>query len=115
MAMRLVLTITACAASAALWSCAPRKAIIVEAAPVTPKTEAPLAANVPAEPGDLPPPDDGIRLPDMLGMPAESEFKTSSHGTKPSEGGAVVARPPTDPPSRPKPKPPESKDQEKEE
>ena len=88
-----------------LWSCAIPKAIIVKS-PNTAKTDpsAPPAelsnANLPALP------DDGIRLPDMLAMPGDSEF----HATSPNipKGGpdasAVIARPPTDPPVRPKPK-----------
>lgn len=45
----------------------------------------------------------GLRRPDMLTLPDDRDLR----GTKPSEntqpGGAVNVRPPTEPPSRPKP------------
>lgn len=90
----------------ALFSCAPPKAIVVELPPA-PKME--VAAE--KEPEISAPPslpsrrEDGIRLPDMVTMPNEAEFRaTNPNAPKtPSETGAVIARPPTDPPSRPKP------------
>ena len=88
----------------ALVSCAAPKAIVIEAPPV-PKKEvrAPpvLAAPVPAAPL----PNDGLRMPDMLAMPTESEFRasnpTASRAT--NEAGAVIARPPkpAGPPAEP--------------
>lgn len=89
----------------ALFSCAAPKAIIVEAAPVPKKEkvepavpEPPLAA---AE-------DDGIRLPEMLDLPGDGEFRATMPVAPkaPGEARAVISRPPTDPPSRPKPKEP---------
>ena len=91
----------------ALFSCAAPKAIVVEPPPAAVKQEA--AAEVPKVPApplaDLPP-DDGLRLPSMLDLPGEGEFRaTSPSATLPAPGtGAVIARPPTDPPPRPKPK-----------
>lgn len=87
-------------------SCAPPKALVVEAAKPTGAPAAPveLAANDPA-PLEAPLPDDGIRLPDMLTMPGEGELRSNPPPPrKTGEPGAVVARPPTDPPPRPKPK-----------
>lgn len=84
-----------------LMSCAAPKAIIVLEAPVpkTEKKEESAALPDPAVPGT---PDDGIRLPDMLGLPEEGEFRNAG-ATAPSRtgAGAVIARPP----SEPKPKP----------
>lgn len=52
-------------------------------------------------------PDDDLRLPEeeFLKMPGEGEFRIAG-GASPNaspNGGAVIVRPPTDPPSRPKP------------
>jgi hypothetical protein len=85
----------------ALLSCAAPKATVVAPAP------APKKSQAPAEPGFSEPalPDDGIRLPDMLAMPGDGEFRaTRPNPSKVGPEGAVIARPPTDPPSRPKPK-----------
>ena len=49
--------------------------------------------------------DDGLRMPDMLAMPGEGDFR-STNPAAPKAGaasGAVIARPPTDPPTRVKP------------
>jgi hypothetical protein len=85
-----------------LWSCAAPKAIVVEEAPT--RTTRRAAADSGFSDANLPPlPDDGIRLPDMLAMPSDREFRaTTPKGHL--DAGAVIARPPTDPPSRPKPK-----------
>jgi len=40
--------------------------------------------------------DDGIRLPDMLGLPAEGDFRSTRPAGQPVESGAVISRPPTD-------------------
>ena len=50
-------------------------------------------------------PDDDIKMPDMLALPSEGEFRQSAgQGLKVTgEPGAIIARPPTDPPSRVKP------------
>ena len=92
----------------ALLSCVAPKATVVESAPATRKsrTAADSSLNLP----DLP--DDGIRLPDMLAMPGDGEFRATRPGTSMAgPEGAVIARPPTDPPSRPKPKDPNANDQ----
>ncbi|MCX6868076.1 MAG: hypothetical protein NTV46_18055 [Verrucomicrobia bacterium] len=88
----------------ALLSCAAPKATVVAPAPAPKKSQAPADPEFPVP--DLP--DDGIRLPDMLAMPGDGEFRATRPNTsKPGPDGAVIARPPTDPPSRPKPKDPE--------
>jgi hypothetical protein len=90
--------------SMALCSCAAPKATVVEesAAPVKsePEVMATAAAPMPASE------DDGIRLPDMLTLPDDGEFRAGvpSQPVAGGSAGAVIARPPTDPPSRPKPK-----------
>lgn len=86
----------------ALASCAAPKAVVVEQA--VPKREEKLPEPVLEEIVVLP--DDGTRMPDMLGMPSDGDFRsTSPVGQKTSSGsGAVISRPPTDPPSRVKPK-----------
>jgi hypothetical protein len=56
---------------------------------------------------DLPPSpieDLGLRLPPMLNLPGEREFRASNPAVpRPGDGGAVISRPPTDPPPRPRP------------
>lgn len=95
-------TLARLAPALTLLSCAAPKAIIVNEAPAPTRRQ--TAANSANSEPNLPAlPDDGIRLPDMLGMPGDGEFRA----TKPKGGtdaGAVISRPPTDPPSRPKPK-----------
>ena len=81
-------------------SCATPEAVVVEETPAAnaPKEEKPAEPSTPEESALAGPPDDGIRLPDMLGLPSESEF----HGTRPSAAnpasgsGAVIARPPSE-------------------
>ncbi len=89
----------------ALMSCAAPKATVVAEAPVEKKQKAPEPEGpVIAEP--TLPVDDGLRMPDMLAMPQEGDFR-STNATAPKTGrqsGAVISRPPTDPPSRMKPK-----------
>lgn len=87
----------------ALFSCAAPKDPVIEpaAAPETKAAPKKVAASQPA----LPPPDDGLRLPDMVTMPDEGEFRATNPdlpGKLPNSGPAI-SRPPTDPPSRPKP------------
>ncbi len=103
-----LITLARIAPALALFSCAAPKAAVVEP-PATSKKEEPAPPSVP-EPVMPDQPNDGIRLPDMLTMPGEGEFRaTSPTAPKPgTEPGAVISRPPTDPPSRPK-----SKDKEK--
>jgi hypothetical protein len=82
----------------------PPKALVVEAPPARKKPS--QVARVKETPPELPKNDeDGLRLPDMLTMPEKNEFQsTNPSAVKPGSGGAVIARPPTDPPARPKPK-----------
>jgi hypothetical protein len=92
----------------AMLSCAAPKATVVDQ-PAAPKKDEPAPTDVPVP--VLPDqPNDGIRIPDMLGMPGDNEFRaTNTSAPKPTpEPGAVIARPPLEPPSRPK-----SKDKEK--
>lgn len=79
----------------ALLCCAPPKAIVVEEPGVRPKVENKQeTATVPSEPTVD---DDGIRLPNMLGMPGENEFRSSRPATGgPSGSGAVIAKPPVE-------------------
>ena len=85
----------------------PPKAIAAERTRPTVKTtqKSSSAGDLPRNPsGNFS--NNGLRLPDMLTMPDKGEFQsitptTPKTGTGP---GAVTVRPPTDPPSRPKPK-----------
>ena len=89
----------------AMMSCAVPKATVVVEAPATKKEKAPEPeVAVPSEP--TPQEDDGLRMPDMLAMPQEGDFRATNPAA-PNTGtqsGAVIARPPTDPPAREKPK-----------
>jgi hypothetical protein len=81
-----------------LLSCAAPKAIVVTEAPET-KTTASAAVTEPATPNE---PDDGIRLPDMLGLPDEGELRSAATSPgKTPESGAVIARPPSGAPEKP--------------
>ena len=91
-------TLACCASALALLSCAAPKAIVVEEAPKT-KTGEIVAVPEPVVPNE---PDDGIRLPDMLGLPDEGELRSSaSLPGKTPESGAVIARPPSGAPEKP--------------
>jgi hypothetical protein len=93
----------ACLASAmVLLSCAAPKATIVAETPA-PVEENPENAATAAEPAVPETPDDGIRLPDMLGLPDEGELRSASvpPGSGTPESGAVIARPPSDLPKKP--------------
>ena len=82
----------------------PPKALVVAQPSVKkPAQAAQQVKNVPAELPKRDLDDDDLRLPDMLTMPEKNEFESTnpSAGKSPG-GGAVIARPPTDPPSRPK-------------
>jgi hypothetical protein len=93
----------------ALASCAPKAAVVEETA--AEKKEAPVAPvetapeTVPEM--DLPPmPDNEIRVPGMLNLPNDNEFRASNPllpGSGASSGSGVRVRPSTDPPSRVKP------------
>jgi hypothetical protein len=79
----------------------PEKAPVTKAAePKTPEPELP--------PDTFPAlPDDGIRMGNMLDLPSDEDFRTTQpNSTRPGGNtGPVIARPPTDPPSRVKPEP----------
>jgi hypothetical protein len=93
--------------SMVLVSCVAPKATVIAPPPVVKNEEKKLPEPTPPEPMLPGLPDDGNRMPDMLVMPGEGEFRS----TKPvapktgTEAGAVISRPPTDPPLRVKPKP----------
>jgi hypothetical protein len=101
-----IATLVRIAPALALFSCAAPKAVVVgpPPAPKQEKAEEPAVAELPPANPD----DDGIRLPEMLGLPADGEFRaTTTIAPKAGgEGNAVISRPPTDPPPRPKPKVP---------
>ncbi len=89
----------------ALVSCAAPKAVVVDQEPV--KKKEPVAeASVPEPvmPGD---PYDGLRVNEdaMLALPGDGDFRSSvpAPPRTGAESGAVIARPPTEPPPRPKP------------
>lgn len=90
-----------------LVSCIAPKAVVIAEPNAAPKKveKTPEPAVVEAA---LPePPDDGIRMPsNLLELPGESEFRSTNAAAPKTgtEAGAVISRPPTDPPSRTKPK-----------
>ena len=87
-----------------LVSCAPKATIVAEAP--APKKVEKAPESVAQEPAVPTQEDDGLRLPSMLAMPEAGDFR-STNPTAPktgSQSGAVISRPPTDPPSRVKPK-----------
>jgi hypothetical protein len=79
-----------------LASCAAPKAIVVNEAP-SPQVPAQQAV-ADGMPAPAAKPDDGIRLPDMLGLPGEGEFRKSASPPSDTTGGsgAVIARPPVE-------------------
>lgn len=84
----------------------PTKAEVVPSKPVEVES-APVATIVPeptAEPAKPAMPEDGLRLPDMLTMPQDSELKASTKAPveKSSVPAPVVARPPADAVVKPK-------------
>lgn len=88
-------------------SCTPPKATVVEQAPATKKNEqAKVPEPVPQEQVPLPPEDDGIRMGNILEMPKDGDFRATNPSRPAMDGqpGTVVSRPPTEPPSRVKPK-----------
>jgi hypothetical protein len=96
-----------CGLVLALASCAAPKAITVAAAPATKKEEPKVPEPVAPEPMLPGLPNDGIRGSDtMLALPGEGDFRATNPALPKPGGasGAVIARPPTDPPSRVKPK-----------
>lgn len=91
----------------ALVSCELPKPVTLKV-PVPKKEEAKVEEPAVPEVADQKPPSD-ILIPPMLDLPVEGEFRATNPGaSKPAESGAVNSRPPTDPPSRVKPKEPAS-------
>ena len=88
----------------ALASCAAPKAAVVEQAP-TPKNEKAAPDPIAPEPELAAFPDEGLRLPEMLDLPSDGDFRATNPPASKigSDAGAVISRPPTDPPSRVKP------------
>ncbi len=89
----------------AQFSCVSPKAIVV-APPLPPVKKAKPTEPVLTQAALSNMPDDGLRMGNMLELPSDREFRTanSSPVKAGTEAGAVIARPPTDPPSRVKPK-----------
>lgn len=90
-----------------LISCVAPKATVIAPPPIVKNGEKKLPEPAVVEPIFPALPDDGNRMPDMLTMPGEGEFR-STNPVAPkagTESGAVISRPPTDPPLRVKPKP----------
>lgn len=102
--------ITTCALlgiSMALVSCAVPKATAVVQPPAIKKVE---PDAIVAEPPLPTLPGDEIRMPpDMVGLPTDLDFRATTPVSPKADPGAgsVFVRPPTDPPSRVKPKPTE--------
>jgi hypothetical protein len=90
-------------AALALSSCVPPKAVVVQEEP---KKDQPVPEVATTEPNLPPPVDDEFRLPDFTTMPRDEEFKASLPMATPANQmpGSINVRPPTEPPSRPKPK-----------
>jgi len=90
-------------AGLALASCAAPKAALVEQAPVPKKKAAP--EPIVSEPELATFPDEGLRLPEMLDLPSDGDFRATNPPASrtTNDAGAVISRPPTDPPSRVKP------------
>ena len=92
---------------AAISCAAPKAAVVPEKKPVEKKQEK-VPEPVAQEP-DLPPlpSDDAPRLPGTLtDLPSDTAFRPSNPVLPKVGAGGVVIRPPTDPPSRVKPKEP---------
>ena len=93
-----------------LASCAPKATVVKEepVAPVKKETKQPE----PSVPEPLPVlPDDGLRMGNgLLEMPKDGDFRATNPSTPKvdGQGGSVISRPPTEPPSRVKPKEPAS-------
>ncbi len=91
----------------ALASCSAPKVAVPEKAPVPKEKVAENPeANLP-EDTPTPLPDDGLRMGNMLALPTDGDFRTTNPNlVRPANPtGPVIARPPTDPPSRVKPTP----------
>lgn len=106
MAVRSFAALSSIASAMVLVSCAPKATVVAEAPAPVKSQEKPAEPTVPVPtvPGE---PDDGLRLPEMLAMPSDHDFQATvpvSPAGVAGATGAVTARPPTDPPPRPKPK-----------
>ncbi len=84
----------------AFTACAP-EAVVVEEQPEPVKKTDPKPVEEQPLP-DIGEPDDGLRIPEMLTLPGNADFRATSPNVASSGTGAVISRPPTDPPSRPK-------------
>lgn len=98
------LTCTALGFALLLASCAPKATVVAEA-PVVKKVEKTPEAIAPelSVPAQV---EDGLRMPDMLAMPSEGDFR-STNSAAPKTGnasGAVISRPPADASTQVKPK-----------
>jgi hypothetical protein len=87
----------------ALGSCAPKAEVVAE----TPVVKAP-EKTTPVEPVAPEPaipalPGNEFRMPDLLGLPTDADFQPTTGAAGEARSGAVISRPPTDPPSRVKP------------
>lgn len=102
MVSRMIRTWASLGLAVVLGSCVPPKATIVAVPPVVKKVEKQPEASVP-EPDLPPPPDEEIRIPSMLNLPTEGEFRASNPDLPKPGSSGVIVRPPTDPPSRVKP------------
>jgi hypothetical protein len=92
------------ATAMALTSCAPPTTAEVSPVP-KPTAEVPIIPELSA-PVEAPrKPSKEIQLPPMFdNLPKEGEFRASNPAiSRPGETGAVISRPPTDPPARVKP------------
>jgi hypothetical protein len=89
----------------ALASCAAPEAAVVEQAPTPPQNEKVAPEPAAPEPDLAAFPDEGLRLPEMLDLPSDGDFRATNPPASKvgSDAGAVISRPPTDPPSRVKP------------
>ncbi len=85
-----------------MFSCAAPKATVVAEAPIKRETKVP-EPTVP-EPEMPVLPDNEIRLPQMLDLPDDKAFRASNPQPPKVGSGGLMIRPPTDPPSRVKPK-----------
>lgn len=85
--------------SLALGSCASHAVVEPESAPAAAPQETKLEEETAAQPEPMGAValDDGIRLPDMLALPGENEFRKPLPSASQSSGsGAVIARPPSE-------------------
>ena len=100
MVTKMIRTLALSGLAVMMGSCVPPKAVVVAGPPVVKKEDKPAELPVP----DLPPlPDEDIRLPQMLNLPTDGQFRASNPDLPKVGSSGVIVRPPTDPPSRVKP------------